>query len=88
MYKIVFSDDARKGLVLLQKKYPIAVKKLRSLLKEICEDPRFGTGQAERLKYYKEETWSRRITREHRIVYRINEDVVEVLVLSVFGHNS
>ena len=88
MYKIVFSDDARKGLVLLQKKYPIAVKKLRSLLKEICEDPRSGTGQAERLKYYQEETWSRRITREHRIVYRINEDVVEVLVLSVFGHYS
>ena len=45
MYKIVFSDDARKGLILLQKK-------------------------------------------EHRIVYRINEDVVEVLVLSVFGHYS
>lgn len=86
MYKIVFSDDARKGLLLLQKNYPFAVKKLKVLLKEICNDPRFGTGQAERLKHYKVETWSRRITREHRLVYRINQDVVEVLVLSVYGH--
>ncbi|WP_229123623.1 type II toxin-antitoxin system YoeB family toxin [Bacteroides cellulosilyticus] len=38
------------------------------------------------LKHYKEETWSRRINDEHRLVYRIKEDVVIVLVLSVYGH--
>ncbi|MCQ2172268.1 MAG: type II toxin-antitoxin system YoeB family toxin [Bacteroidales bacterium] len=30
--------------------------------------------------------YSRRITSEHRLVYKIYDDVVEVLVLSAFGH--
>ena len=53
---------------------------------ELQEHPRTGTGQVEPLKYYKEETWSRRINREHRLVYRIHDDIVEVLVLSTYGH--
>lgn len=68
------------------RKAPKAIKKLEKLLEELREHPRTGTGQVEQLKHYKEETWSRRITREHRLVYRIHDDVVEVLVLSVFGH--
>ncbi|MCQ2196499.1 MAG: Txe/YoeB family addiction module toxin [Bacteroidaceae bacterium] len=52
----------------------------------MVEHPRTGTGQCEQLRHYKEETWSRRITREHRLVYQINDDVVEVLVISTFGH--
>ena len=64
------------------------MKKLAKLLEEIKEHPRYGTGQVEQLKHYQEETWSRRITREHRLVYRIHDDIVEVLVLSVFGHYS
>lgn len=86
MYRIVFTPDAQKDLKLLQKKAPTAIKKLTDLLEEIKEHPKTGTGQVEMLKHYKEETWSRRINQEHRIVYRINEDVIEVLVLSVFGH--
>ncbi|WP_262907323.1 type II toxin-antitoxin system YoeB family toxin, partial [Flavobacterium psychrophilum] len=35
---------------------------------------------------YSEETFSRRINREHRIVYRINENTVTVFVLSAYGH--
>lgn len=36
--------------------------------------------------YKKEETWSRRINKEHRLVYRINDDTIEVLVISAYGH--
>ena len=71
---------------MLQKKAPLAIKKLKSLLVELQEHPRTGTGQVELLKYYTEETWSRRINKEHRLVYRIYDDVVEVLVLSTYGH--
>lgn len=76
----------RKDLVLLQKKAPQALAKLAKLLDELKEHPRSGTGQCEQLKHYQEETWSRRITREHRLVYRIYDDIVEVLVISAFGH--
>ena len=86
MYRIVFTEDAQKDLKLLQKKAPQAIKKLKALLVELQEHPRTGTGQVELLKYYKEETWSRRINQEHRLVYRIHEDIVEVLVLSTYGH--
>ena len=74
MYRIVFTEDAQKDL------------QMKSLLAELQEHPRTGTGQVELLKHYKEETWSRRINKEHRLVYRIHEDIVEVLVLSAYGH--
>lgn len=86
MYSIKFTEEAQKQLGILARKAPQAIKKLEKLLEELREHPRTGTGQIEQLKHYKEETWSRRITREHRLVYRIHDDVVEVLVLSVYGH--
>lgn len=63
-----------------------AVKKQSKLLEEIQEHPRSGTGQVEPLKGHDGNVYSRRITREHRLVYRVYDDVVEVLILSVFGH--
>ena len=86
MYQIVFSDDAKKDLKELHRKAPMAVAKLSRLLEEIREHPRTGTGQVEQLKGYDGSIYSRRITKVHRLVYRIYEDVVEVLVLSAFGH--
>ena len=49
MYRIVFSNDAKKDLKELSKKAPQAVKKLSKLLEEIQEHPRTGTGQVEPL---------------------------------------
>ena len=86
MYQIVFSKDAQRDLVLLQEKAPNVLKKLRLLLLELQEHPRTGTGQVEQLRHYQEETWSRRLSKEHRLVYRIYDDIVEVLVLSTYGH--
>lgn len=62
------------------------LKKLEKLLQELRQHPHTGTGQVEMLKHYKEETWSRRINDVHRLVYRIKDDVVVVLVLSAYGH--
>ncbi|MCQ2068799.1 MAG: Txe/YoeB family addiction module toxin [Bacteroidaceae bacterium] len=85
-YKIIFSSDAQKDLKKLQKKAPQALPKLAKLLDELREHPRTGTGQVEPLKGYDGSVYSRRITQEHRLVYKIYDDVVEVLVLSAFGH--
>ena len=86
MYRIVFSNDAKKDLKELSKKSPQAVKKLSKLLEEIREHPRTGTGQVEPLKGYDGNVYSRRITYEHRLVYRIYDEVIVVLVLAAFGH--
>ena len=42
--------------------------------------------KVEPLKGYDGNVYSRRITYEHRLVYRIYDEVIEVLVLSAFGH--
>ena len=86
MYTIVFTEDAKKDLKELQKKSPQAISKLAKLLDELKEHPRTGTGQVEPLKGYDGTVYSRRITKEHRLVYKVYDDVVEVLVLSAFGH--
>ena len=86
MYNLDFTDEALVQMSMLQKHAPKAMLKLRKLLAEIAEHPRTGTGQVERLKHYANETWSRRITREHRLVYEIRDEEVLVLVLSTYGH--
>jgi toxin YoeB len=86
MYRIVFTEDAKRDLRKLERKAPKAIAKLEKLIKELQVHPKTGTGHIELLKHYKEETWSRRINHEHRLVYRIHEDTVEVLVISTYGH--
>ncbi len=86
MYTLVFTEDAKKDLKELSKRAPLALEKLSKLLEEVREHPRTGTGQVEQLKGYDGSVYSRRITKEHRLVYKIYDEVVEVLVLSTFGH--
>lgn len=86
MYTLVFTEDAKKDLKELSKRAPLALAKLSKLLKEVREHPWTGTGQVEQLKGYDGSVYSRRITKEHRLVYKIYDEVVEVLVLSTFGH--
>ena len=86
LYKIIFTPQASDDVIKLQKSCPEAISKLAKLLDELKEHPRTGTGKVERLKHYSNETWSRRITHEHRLVYQIHDTVIEVLVISTYGH--
>ena len=60
--------------------------KIDKLLNELREHPTTGTGKPEKLKYYDIPTWSRRINDKHRLIYRIQEDKILVLLLSFWGH--
>jgi toxin YoeB len=60
--------------------------KIDILLNELRENPTVGTGKPEKLKHYKIPTWSRRISDKHRLVYRIQDDKVIVIILSCWGH--
>ena len=86
-YHLDFTEQAIKGIEFHKKAGNKALlKKLNLLLIELSEHPRTGTGQIELLKHYSEETFSRRINREHRLIYRIREETVQVFVISTFGH--
>ncbi len=86
IYTIHFATVALTEIKDLKRSEPQAYKKLVKLLEELLEHPYSGTGKPERLKYYPEPTWSRRISQKHRLVYQVKEETVTVLVLSAYGH--
>lgn len=50
-----------------------------SLTQAILRDPFDGIGKPEPLKYLASGTWSRRITKEHRIVYLVRGERIDFL---------
>ena len=62
-------------------------KRIAELLKDVSRTPFDGKGKPEPLKHNLKGCWSRRITEEHRLVYRISE-TGDIEVLSCKGHYS
>ncbi|MFV0531043.1 MAG: Txe/YoeB family addiction module toxin [Flavobacteriales bacterium] len=62
----------------------VVVNKITLLLEELVLHPFTGTGKPEPLKHSLTGCWSRRINREHRLVYEVSEDLV--FILSAKGH--
>lgn len=85
-YSVHLSPEAIEDLSKLRRNEPKAFNKARVLLHELNEHPRTGTGKPELLTGDFSGLWSRRITKKHRMVYSIEEDIVEVYVLSSYGH--
>ncbi|MGN6601632.1 MAG: Txe/YoeB family addiction module toxin [Ginsengibacter sp.] len=55
--------------------------------KEISRNPFEGKGKPEPLKHNLKGYWSRRITDEHRLVYKIDKDE-NIVIISCKGHYS
>lgn len=51
---------------------PEVAKKIKELVKSIRDNPFRGIGKPEPLKYSLKGYWSRRITSEHRLVYKVS----------------
>jgi toxin YoeB len=60
------------------------IDKIDTLITEILRDPFHGTGKPEPLKGNLSGYWSRRITQEHRLVYRVFPD--HVIIASCKNH--
>ena len=71
----------------LKRHEPQAYKKLLTLLVELQEHPLTGTGQVEPLKGNLAGYWSRRISRRHRLIYRVEEVCVQVIVVNTYDHD-
>jgi toxin YoeB len=67
---LVFSAESWDEYLYWQKTDPGALKRINLLIKEIMRDPYRGIGKPEPLKHALQGYWSRRITSEHRIVYK------------------
>ena len=71
--KLVFSDQAWEDYLYWQEQDRRIVKRINSLINETQRDPFKGTGKPEPLKHALAGYWSRRITEEHRMVYKVED---------------
>ena len=78
-YALAFLLIAWEDYLYWQPTEKAVLRRLNALLKEMQRTPFAGTGKPELLRYDRAGTWSRRITEEHRLVYRVEGDVVWIL---------
>lgn len=81
--KVAFDPEAWGEYVAWQAEDAKVLEKLNGLIEECRRDPFRGTGKPEPLRKNLTGWWSRRITQEHRLVYRVRgsgeAQVLEVL---------
>ncbi len=62
------------------------IKKIEIILKELSIHPYEGIGKPEQLKGDLSGFWSRRLNKKDRIIYKVEEDIVTVYIISAMGH--
>mgnify|MGYP001318377092 FL=1 len=72
--KLVFHETAWEDYLYWQAHDPKLLRRINDLIRECSRTPFRGTGKPEPLKGSLAGYWSRRITREHRLVYRPDGD--------------
>ncbi len=82
--RIIFSKNSWEDYTSWLKEDKKILKKINELIKDIQRTPFDGLGSPEPLKYDLSGFWSRRIDREHRLVYQVFDD--ELLIYSCKYH--
>ncbi|MEM8677073.1 MAG: Txe/YoeB family addiction module toxin [Cyanobacteria bacterium P01_G01_bin.67] len=77
--KIIFNQKFRQDFGWWFRKDKRKAEKILDLIESVTEDPFVGLGKPEPLEHFKSTVWSRRITQEHRLVYRITDKFIEFL---------
>ena len=62
--------------------------KITRIIEELENHLFKGIGKPEELRYELSGIWSRRINNKDRIIYKVNENIVTVDVISAMGHYS
>ena len=81
---ITFSKNSWEDYTSWLKEDKNMLKKINELILDIQRTPFEGKGKPEPLKYDLSGLWSRRIDREHRLVYRVKDE--ELLLYSCRYH--
>ncbi len=81
---ISWTEDAWQEYVDWQTQDKAILKKINSLVKDIIRNGNYGIGKPEPLKENLSGMWSRRITEEHRLIYRLEDN--ELMIYSCARH--
>mgnify|MGYP001764078357 FL=1 len=79
--KLVFADAAWEDYLYWQKQDRRMVERINKLIEETRREPFAGIGKPEPLKHALAGFWSRRITDEHRMVYRVEGEALWIAQL-------
>lgn len=74
--KILFADKAWEDYVYWQTNDRQMLRRINELIKDIHRSPYSGIGKPEPLRHALNGYWSRRITEEHRLVYRVENNTL------------
>ena len=85
-YKITILKNAEEDLVWFRKNDKQSYVKCFDLVRGTAKTPREGIGKPERLKYFENIVYSRRVNLEDRMIYTIYEDKKEIDISSFKGH--
>ena len=75
----IFHSEFRADLRFWVKSDRAIAVRILDLVEAIIRDPFEGAGKPERLRYLLAGCWSRRVTQEHRLVYRVTESRIDFL---------
>ncbi len=78
MRKISFLSDAFEDYNLWLRENKKIQSRIAELIKDIGRNPFTGIGKPEPLKHELKGLWSRRISEEHRLVYKVSEDEITI----------
>jgi toxin YoeB len=78
--KVTFSDDGWDDYLYWQTQDRKILKRINQLIEDISRNENTGIGKPEPLRHEWAGWWSRRITQEHRLVYRVSDDGVEIAI--------
>ena len=84
MRDIRFTPDAFIQYTDWQKTDKSMYSKINKLLIETARDPFNGTGKPEALKHEFKGYWSRRISGEHRLIYRVEDDYIKIIACKLY----
>ena len=82
--KVAFSSNGWDDYLFWQTTDRKLLARLNNLIKECSRTPFTGTGKPEPLRGEFSGWWSRRLTEEHRLVYRVTDD--ELLIAQCRRH--
>jgi len=75
----IFHKEFREDLLYWVKTDRKIAIKIFKLIEACTRDPFDGIGKPEPLKHFNNNTWSRRITQEHRLVYYVKNNRIDFL---------
>lgn len=77
--KLAFLEDAWEDYLYWSQTNKANIKKINQLIKDCKREPFSGVGKPEPLKFDMSGCWSRRITSEHRLIYKIEGDTLVIV---------